>query len=146
MVDFENAAINAFQSSFGTTNSPVGMSACFFHLQKSILRKLQDLGLKNNYENDSEFAYNVHKISVLAFLQPSDVAQAFDDLYPSLPPMLEPVMDYFEDTYIGRRRPNGRATPRFSIDLWNMLYRTTNDLMRTNNQAEAWLGTEDSTL
>ncbi len=40
MVDFEKGAINAFQSSFGTT-SPVAMSACFFHLQKSILRKLQ---------------------------------------------------------------------------------------------------------
>ncbi|CAF1550208.1 unnamed protein product [Rotaria sordida] len=140
MVDFEKAEINAFQSSFGTATNSVGMSACFFHLQKSILSKLQDLGLKNNYENDSKFAYNVHKISALAFLQPSDVAQAFDDLYLSLPPppILEPEMDYFEDSYIGRRRPNGRATPRFPIDLWNMHYRTINDLMRTNNQAEAW--------
>ena len=47
-------------------------------------------------------------------------------------------MDYFEDTYIGRRRPNRRATPRFLIDLWNMHFRTINELMRTNNQAEAW--------
>ena len=47
-------------------------------------------------------------------------------------------MDYFEDTYIGRRRPNGRATPRFPIDLWNMHFRTINELMCTNNQAEAW--------
>ena len=38
-------------------------------------------------------------------------------------------MDYFEDTYIGRRRPNGRATPRFPIDLWNMHFRTINELM-----------------
>ena len=47
-------------------------------------------------------------------------------------------MDYFEDTCIGRRRPNGRATPRLPLDLWNMHFRTTNELMRTNNQAEAW--------
>ena len=47
-------------------------------------------------------------------------------------------MDYFEDTYIGRRRPNRRATPRFPIDLWNMHFRTINELMRTNNQAEVW--------
>ena len=39
-------------------------------------------------------------------------------------------MDYFEDTYIGRRRSNGRATPRFPIDLWNMHFRTINELMR----------------
>ena len=47
-------------------------------------------------------------------------------------------MDYFEDTYIGRRRPNGCATPRFPTDLWNMHFRTINELVRTNNQAEAW--------
>ena len=46
-------------------------------------------------------------------------------------------MDYFEDTYIGRRRPNGRATAKFPIDLWKMDFRTINELMRTNNQAEA---------
>ncbi|CAF4319160.1 unnamed protein product [Rotaria sp. Silwood2] len=98
----------------------------------------KDAGLKTNYENDSQFAYHVHKISALAFLQPADVPQAFDDLYSSLPQTLQPVMDYFEDVYIGRRRPNGRATPRFPIDLWNMYFRTINGLMRTNNQAEAW--------
>jgi len=41
LVALEKGAINAFQSSFGTTTSPVAMSACFFHLQKSILSKLQ---------------------------------------------------------------------------------------------------------
>ena len=46
-------------------------------------------------------------------------------------------MDYFEDTYIGRRRPNGCATPRFPIDLWNMHLRTINELIRTNNRTEA---------
>ncbi len=77
-------------------------------------------------------------MTALAFLQPSDVSQGFDDLYSTLPQILEPLLDYFEDTYIGRRRPNGRATPRYSIELWNMYERTINDSMRTNNQAEAW--------
>ncbi|CAM4838718.1 unnamed protein product, partial [Rotaria magnacalcarata] len=68
----------------------------------------------------------------------SDVNQGFDDLYGCLPSILEPVLDYFEDTYIGRRRPNGRATPRYPVNLWNMHQRTINNSMRTNNQAEAW--------
>ncbi|CAF3794187.1 unnamed protein product [Rotaria magnacalcarata] len=134
MVDFEKGAINAFQGTFTT----LSISGCFFHLQKSIQRKLQDLGLKTNYENDSKFAYDVNKIAALAFLLPSDVNQGFDDLYGSLPSILEPVLDYFEDTYIGRRRPNGRATPRYPVNLWNMHQRTINNSMRTNNQAEAW--------
>ncbi len=59
-------------------------------------------------------------------------------MYSSLPQILEPLLNYFEDTYVGRRRPNGRATPQFRIDLWNMYERTLNQSMRTNNQAEAW--------
>ncbi|CAF0904197.1 unnamed protein product [Didymodactylos carnosus] len=98
----------------------------------------KELGLKNAYENDSNFAYDVNKIAALAFLQPSEVSQGFDELYLSLPPILQPLMDYFEDTYIGRRRPNGRGTPRFPIELWNMHQRTINHSMRTNNFAEAW--------
>ncbi|CAF1040298.1 unnamed protein product [Didymodactylos carnosus] len=138
MVDFEKAAINAFQGSFVTSTNQATISGCFFHLQNSIQRKVQELGLKKAYENDSNFAYDVNKIAALAFLQPSEVSQGFDELYLSLPPILQPLMDYFEDTYIGRRRPNGRATPRFPIELWNMHQRTINHSMRTNNSAEAW--------
>ena len=138
MVDFEKAAINAFERTFTTPTNTISISACFFHLQKSIQRKLQDLGLKTNYENDSKFAYDVNKIAGLAFLKSCDVNQGFDDLYSSLPSIMEPLLDYFEDNYIGRRKPNGRATPRFPVELWNMFNRTMNDSMRTNNQAEAW--------
>lgn len=94
--------------------------------------------MKTNYETDVKFAHDVKKIGALAFLPPNDVEQGFDDLYSSLPPILEPLLDYFEDNYIGRRRPTGRATPRFPIDLWNMRERTLAGAMRTNNNAEAW--------
>jgi hypothetical protein len=94
--------------------------------------------LKTNYETNVEFAHNVNKIGALAFLPPNDVPQGFDDLYSSVPSQLEPLLDYFEDNYIGRRRPNGRATPRYPIELWNMRERTLQNAMRTNNNAEAW--------
>ncbi|CAM4949629.1 unnamed protein product, partial [Rotaria socialis] len=60
-----------------------------------------DLGFKTNYEQDPVFAHHVHQIAALAFLQPNDVSQDFDDLYNSLPQMLHPLLDYFEDTYRG---------------------------------------------
>ena len=53
MVDSEKAAINAFERTFTTSSSAISISDCFFHLQKSIQRKLQDHGLKTNYENGS---------------------------------------------------------------------------------------------
>lgn len=74
----------------------------------------------------------------MAFLPISDVQRGFDELYTSLESTFEPLLDYFEDNYIGRRRPNGRATPRYPVELWNIRERTLSDSMRTNNQAESW--------
>ncbi|CAF4103340.1 unnamed protein product [Rotaria socialis] len=79
----------------------------------------KDLGFKTNYEQDPVFAHHVHQIAALAFLQPNDVSQDFDDLYNSLPQMLHPLLDYFEDTYLGRNRTQGRAKPMIEIDFQN---------------------------
>ena len=51
MVDFEKAAINAFQATFSTTTTnSLKISGCFFHLQKSIQRKVQVSHLfRNDY-------------------------------------------------------------------------------------------------
>ncbi|CAF2132253.1 unnamed protein product, partial [Rotaria magnacalcarata] len=138
MTNFELASINVFGDKFVTTTNSSIISGCFFHLQNSIQRKVQDLDFKTNYEQDAVFSHHVNQIAALAFLQPNDVSQGFDDLYNSLPQMLHPLLDYFEDTYVGRNRTQGRAKPMFDIELWNMHQRTTDRLMRTNNSAEAW--------
>jgi hypothetical protein len=67
------------------------------------LYTIYELGFKTNYENDSKFAYVVNKIGSLAILQAMDVYQGFDALYSSLSPMIQPLLDYFEDSYIGSR-------------------------------------------
>ena len=39
------------------------------------------------------------------------------------------VLDYFEDTYIGRFRRNGpRGVPLFPINMWNMFHRTQDEV------------------
>ena len=44
------------------------------------------------------------------------------------------VINYFEDTYIGRLRPGGHhRAPLFDLALWNMYDQTIGDLPRTNN-------------
>ena len=49
------------------------------------------------------------------------------------------VIDYFEDTYIGRLRPGGhRRVPIFDLGLCNMYNQTLDDLPRTNNAVEGW--------
>jgi len=46
-------------------------------------------------------------ISGLAFVQPADVAQSFEELSHYLPDRLQPVVDYVEDNYIGRTNRRG---------------------------------------
>ena len=45
MVDFDKAAINIHRECFGTATNQLSISACFFHLQKSILRKIQVISI-----------------------------------------------------------------------------------------------------
>ena len=51
----------------------------------------------------------------------------------------EVVLDYFEDTYIGRQRQGRpRDIPMFPIYIWGVYDRTVNRLPQTNNHIEAW--------
>ena len=48
---FELAAINAFREEFPEAE----LSGCYFHLSQSIVRKVGELGLKNQFQNDQNF-------------------------------------------------------------------------------------------
>ena len=74
----------------------------------------------------------------------ADVPQAFYDVENEIRNNyynngIDVVMDYFEDTHIGRqRRGRSRGTPMFALNIWNMNVRTRNELRRTNNHIEGW--------
>ena len=52
---------------------------------------------------------------------------------------LEQISDYFEDTYIGRVRANGRRrNPRFAHNVWNLNQLVLDGEPRTNNGIEAF--------
>ena len=76
-------------------------------------------------------------IRALAFVRLSDVPTAFEALQEYVDECLEPVMEYVEDNYVGRRRGTGRKEPRFKHAWWNVHDRTLRDEARTNNNAEA---------
>jgi len=68
------------------------------------------------------------------------VADYFDQLADEMPDEARPVVDYFEDTYVGRVRGNRRREGRFPVEMWNNYRRTRLDLPRSNNAEEAWHG------
>ena len=138
MTDFERASINAIQSSF----PQVSHTGCFFHFQQCVWRKIQEMGLSLAYrEQDGAFALSARCLAALAFVPLFDVCDSFDMLVAdeNFDQRLQPLVVYFEDTWIGRRSVRGqRDSPMFPITSWNVFTRCLNRERRTNNDIEGW--------
>ena len=141
LFDFEQAAMNSARNVFVGVN----VKGCFFHLSQNIWKKIQQNGLAVLYENDDEFSILMRMIAALAFVPEVDVPQAFYDVENEIRNNynnnngIDVVIDYFEDTYVGRqRRGRPRANPMFPLNIWNMNARTQDELPRTNNHVEGW--------
>ena len=106
LLDFERAGINAIQTQFPTAQ----VYGCFYHLSSNIWKHIQSSGLQAHYVNDDEFSIHLRMIAALAFVPPFDVEDAFEELALEIRNRFnieaDDVLDYFEDTYIGRFRRN----------------------------------------
>lgn len=134
MVDFELAAVNAINQNFEGVN----VSGCFFHLTQNVWKQIQKVGLQTRYNNYIEFAVNIRMLAALAFVPVADVIRAYEIVVSSHfwieneenDANLEKqrLLNYFEKNYIGvmgRTQTQGRRTPRFPIELWNVFELTT---------------------
>ncbi|XP_025410336.1 uncharacterized protein LOC112683501 [Sipha flava] len=114
--------------------------AVFFHLVKNMKKKLLDeLGLINRYNNEPNFSLYAKMVIALGFIPIEDINNALLSLSDNLPNYLQPILDWFEDNYVGRmnRRGNGRRQPLFPHEMCNVYNRTLKQQDRTNNHAEA---------
>jgi len=139
MIDFEEAAINAFEAEFPSAD----LKGCYFHFTQCLGRKLQTLPQPEHlYTTNSEFALNVRTLAELAFVPVDDVVETYEMLVDS--PFfttnicLHPMLDYVEDKWIERQTIRRRHNPRYRILLWNCFNRTVEGLPRTNNYMEEW--------
>ncbi|GCC36898.1 hypothetical protein chiPu_0015398 [Chiloscyllium punctatum] len=68
-----------------------------------------------------------------------NIHAAIEHLTDALPDELQPLLDWFEDNYVGRRlrRGNVRRPPLFPVGTWNLYERTLNNEDKTDNNAEA---------
>ncbi|XP_068211896.1 uncharacterized protein, partial [Palaemon carinicauda] len=132
MIDFELAMIRAIEHEFPRTKC----RGCFFHLCKSIYRKIQENGFKVRYDTDAEFAIQIRLLSALAFVPVFKVEETFEYLIENevFPAELQSVVDSFEDTWIGRpHRNNRRRAPFFKHELWNCFDYAMEEMPKTNN-------------
>uniref|UniRef100_A0A5S6R3D0 Uncharacterized protein n=1 Tax=Trichuris muris TaxID=70415 RepID=A0A5S6R3D0_TRIMR len=75
-------------------------------------RKLADVEQLSRYRQDEQFALAARMIVSIAFVPVEHVGDIFDELAEQSPQELEPVLDWFEDTYVGRRNRFGRCRGR----------------------------------
>ncbi|ESO06018.1 hypothetical protein HELRODRAFT_160131 [Helobdella robusta] len=83
------------------------------------------------YENDPEFTLNFTNDFVVSFFHPNDIIESFEQLSEDFPEKAQLVLDYFENTWIGRSNRRQQRRPlRFAYDLWNCYNATFNGLRR----------------
>ncbi|XP_060878493.1 uncharacterized protein LOC132950896 [Metopolophium dirhodum] len=122
ITDFEKAAINA---------------AC-----QNIWRKIQSSGLATKYGENEEFSLQLRCMWSLAFLHPSDIPNAFDQLKDSLP---YDIQNNFEENYVHgkvRRKFRNGIVSRYELlfppSFWSIHFNHENNIPRTQNKVEAW--------
>lgn len=91
------------------------------------------------YNNDPNFALSCRMVITLAFVPVEDIDIAVENLGQNLPLELAPLLQWFEDNYVGRpnRFQPGRQPALFPPDIWTLYDRVLNRNHRTNNYAEA---------
>lgn len=140
LTDFESAAMGAFRARFPNAR----ISGCYFHLAQSILRKVNEVGLKREYETRDDIRISLRCLAALSHVPVDDVPEAFDELAESMPAAehVDEVLTYFEHTYVRGRRLRGRgdnyAAPLFAIATWNQMEAAADGIARTNNICEGW--------
>ena len=117
LLDFERAAVNAFTSAFPESS----IKGCYFHLCQAFLRKINELGLKNAYENNCELSLALRLIPALSFVPTDLVEQSFEsvieeiehvvdrlDLEQSLSDKIDELASYFQRSYIKGEKAGNR--------------------------------------
>lgn len=97
-MDFEQALISAVRHAL--PNATLG--GCYFHLMQIFRRHLTSLGLMQQYRNDPEFTQTASMVPAMAFVPPHRLEEAFRWLREHLFDELQPMLDWFEQNYMGK--------------------------------------------
>ena len=144
MADFEQALRSALSASFPGAE----IDGCHFHFCQAILRNVNQLGYKTEYEaitTDPATGAKIHssvhtwvrRLMMLALVPTADVPDIFNQLVENIPDtvQIDSLLAYFEMTWIAGL--NERAA-RYPPASWNQTDRVVTDLNTTNNYCESF--------
>ena len=122
--DFEIAMIKALKGHFPT----VSVKGCFYHFAQAVWRKVQGLGLQEEYKTNPDLTKTVSKMLSLSLCPVRYVRIAWQAILADAPQVqnIDALCDYFSNTWL-----NGN----FPLPSWN--HYSTNG-PRTNNHVEGW--------
>ena len=94
-----------------------------FSLCQNFWKKIQTSGLATEYERNEDFSIKLCHLTALAFLPPSEIPDAFDEIRSLIPSNANAVVQYFEENYVhGRTRKvlrHNRAAERRNPPLFS---------------------------
>ena len=134
MMDFEMACINSVGDNFSDTE----IKGCFFHFSQAMYRKILKFGYAVQYCEDKEFNLAIRLLAALAFAPPLHVEAWYKQILVTCH-IPDDINNYFEDTFVSKEMRNTtRRKSRFDMDMWNVYFRTIDDLPRTNIALEGF--------
>ena len=124
MTDFELALVQSLELEFPGAR----IHGCYFHFAQCLWRKVQRLGLVEEYKEDEFIRRFMQKSAAIAFVPPSFVRVSWNGLKADMPDnsKVQSYADYFDETWM-----NGQFRPR----MWNYYAHSG---PRTNNHLEGW--------
>lgn len=145
-VDFKISVFLAIREIFG---EDAKIQGCFYHLCQSTYRKVQELGLTEEYKQNKQLNKFCGMLDGLAFLPDGEVREGMQELKDIVPPNANDLIQYFDANYVsGKPKKVGkhshtvmrmkRRPPLFPVKTWNVHDRTLEGLARTNNLTEGW--------
>lgn len=141
LTDFEKAAIKACAIEFPAATN----HGCLFHFGQIIYRAIMSHGLKARYGKDEEFNSNVRMIIALAFLDPDEIPEMFEEvvLWMGDEDDVSQFINWFRNNYVAKHvddtsTQSQSSLTQFSQEFWSVKSLVELGLPRTQNSVEAW--------
>ncbi|XP_078539560.1 uncharacterized protein LOC144824317 [Lissotriton helveticus] len=148
IIDFELAMISTITKLYPETQN----QGCFFHFSQAYWRKIQKSSLVEDYLASSKLQFELRKLTALCFVPPESVDEYYtaiteSEFFTENEDKLAPILNYFEDTWIGRLGRSGRKRkPKYPIEWWNCYSTCLEGGAKTNNAVEGWHNSFNKTI